>query len=82
MLHYYHQMENYKPAVDMVTACKGMVSSVLVVVVEIVEDKGEHYCDVVLLRLFDQSLKIRNCTCNKHSDITTTNRVVSAVNVE
>ena len=59
MSYYYHQMENYKPAVDMETVCKGMVSSVLVVIV--VEDKREHYCDVVPLCLFDQSLKIRNC---------------------
>ena len=65
---YYHQMENYKPAVEMVTACAVhnlMVSSVLVVVVEIVKDEKEHYFDVVPLCLFDQSLRIRNCTCNK-----------------
>ena len=68
MSYYYHQMENCKPAVEMVTACKVhylMVASVIVVAVEIVKDKKEHYCDVVPLCLFDQSLRIRNCTYDK-----------------
>ena len=80
-------MENYKLAVEMVTASEVqhlMMSSVFVVVVDIVEDEKEHYCDVVLLCLFDQLLIIINCTCNKYSNITITNHVVvsAAVTVD
>ena len=79
MSYYYHQMENYKLAVEMVTASVAQdltMSSVFVVVVDIVEDEKEHYCDVVPLCLFDQLLRIINCTCNKYSNITITNHVV------
>ena len=87
MSYYYHQMDNYKIAVEMVTASGVhylMMSSVFVVVVDIVEDEKEHYCDVVPLCLFDQLLRIINCTCNKYSNITITNHVVvsAAVTVE
>ena len=87
MSYYYHQMENYKLAVEMVTASvvqNLMMSSVFVVVVDTVEDEKEHYCDVVPLCLFDQLLRIINCTCNKYSNITITNHVVvsAAVTVE
>ena len=81
MSYYYHQMENCKPAVEMVTALgvqNSLVSPVFVVVVEIVKNEKEHYCDVVPLCLFDQLLRITNCTCNKNSNITITNHVVSA----
>ena len=87
MSYYYHQMENYRLAVEMVTASGVhylMMSSVFVVVVDIVEDEKEHYCDVVPLCLFDQLLRIIKCTCNKYSNITITNHVVvsAAVTVE
>ena len=76
-------MENYKLAVEMVTASGVhylMMPSVFVVVVDIVEDEKEHYCGVVQPCLFDQLLRIINCTCNKYSNITITNHVlVSAV---
>ena len=74
-------MENYKLAVEMVTTSGVhylMMSSVFVVVVDVVEDEKEHYCDVVPLCLFDQLLRIIKCTCNKYSNITITNHVVSA----
>ena len=58
MSYYYHQMENCKHVVEMV------VSSVLVVVVDILKDEEEHYCDVPLC-LFDQLLTMRNSISNK-----------------
>ena len=79
MSYYYHQMENYRLAVEMVTASGVhylMMLSVFVVVVDIVEDEKEHYYDVVPLCLFDQLLRIIKCTCNKYSNITITNHVV------
>ena len=80
-------MENYKLAVEMVTASGVqhlMMSSVFVAIVDIVEDEKEHYCDVVPLCLFDQLLGITNCIYNKYSNITITNHVVvsAAVTVE
>ena len=86
--HTYHRVvsADYKLAVEMVTASGVhylMMSSVFVVVVDIVEDEKEHYCDVVPLCLFDQLLRIIKCKCNKYSNITITNHVVSgAVTVE
>ena len=87
--HIYHRVvsADYKLAVEMVTASGVhylMMSSVFVVVVDIVEDEKEHYCDVVPLCLFDQLLRIIKCTCNKYSNITITNHVVvsAAVTVE
>ena len=87
MSYCYHQIENYKFAVEMVTVSGVhylMMPSVFVVVVDIVEDEKEHYCDVVPLCLFDQLLRIIKCTCNKYSNITITNYVAvsAAVTVE
>ena len=63
-----------------------LVPSVFVLVVDIVEDEKEHYCDVAPLCLFDQLLILRiiNCTRNKYSNTTITNHVVAsaAVTVE
>ena len=73
MSYYYHQTENCTPAVEMATACEVhylMVSSVLAVVVEIVKDKMEHYCDDVPLCLFE------TVHVTKHSNITITYHVV------